>query len=200
MLPDDEIRDFILSHSRQAYDPKKRREYYLRTRELKGRTKGKIEPPKGSRPSAQATGQRARKAFKSEIAKRKADSKARREEAKARIEQLENKLDKLDEIHKKLVAQAKIRSGAKPEEVKDTKTSKTKDSDKGSSKKATAKEKKEAAERAKEAREKEEKTSPQQQIRVLERQIAEARAKIEEARANLKEKKTDKTKDGSKGR
>lgn len=71
----------IIKHGEQPYDPKKAREYYLRTRKLKGRKKGSAPDPAG--------GDRGKKlgTVKS--------SAARKKELAGRIKGLEKKLEDL---------------------------------------------------------------------------------------------------------
>lgn len=76
------------------YDPAKRHEYYLRTRVLKGRRKGAgpTPAPRQKSPAEKAA--------------------ERRKHLQTRIEQLQAKLETLREVVRKLVADAKRRSGS----------------------------------------------------------------------------------------
>lgn len=166
-----EARDFILAHAAE-YDPAKRREYYLRTRKLKGRPKGGRQPAPKGKPSP----------FDS------AKLKARR---KARLQALQTRLKKLEQELEILVQQAKERSGVSRSEDPTRKKTPTqsKTSTKGSGgseRKLTAKEKRDAAQRSKEYREKNpQKTETEQieaKIRAVREKIAEMKAQIAEAK------------------
>lgn len=178
-----DILDFVLSHSEQPYDPIKRREYYLRTRELKGRAKGaEDDSPKSESSTGPQTS-----TFESNIEERQKESEKRQEEVKQRITQLKVKLEELKNVLRKLVAEAKLRSGVKPEDIEDEK-SKDSPNNTGSKPKRelTEAEKAEAAEAAKERREEEASKTDDQRIVALEAQIAETKAKIEVALANAR--------------
>ncbi|QGJ89065.1 hypothetical protein SEA_BURLEY_21 [Gordonia phage Burley] len=153
-----------LSELFHEYDPVKAREYYLRTRQLKGRkpAAGKT-PPKGRGPS------------KAELAKRKlaAKRKAERAELKKKLAELEVRVDQLNRAIKQAKVAAMRRAGNVSEdtlnrmisaEVKSPGSSKgmkdEKEPDKKKEKSSkpddkTAAEKREAAKAAKEAYEKE---------------------------------------------
>jgi chromosome segregation ATPase len=116
-----------------AYDATKRREYYLRTRKLKGRKPGAVKPktkPKLTRAQRQA---------------------ARTRKLEAQVDALKARLEKLREVMAQLTAEAKARSG-----VKDTKSSKKTTPSKGKAtpKQQTAAQKAKAAKAAEEYREK----------------------------------------------
>lgn len=84
MQPSEEFVEKFLAHrGDEPYDPVKRRERYLRSRELKGRTSTKIEE----------------------------DRERRRRETEAKVEELRDRLSKLREILAQLVKEAKARSG-----------------------------------------------------------------------------------------
>lgn len=160
-----EAREFILAHAGE-YDPRKRREYYLRTRQLKGRPTGTATPtnnPAWAGPSSNAA------RLKQARAKRVAD-------LKARLERLEAVLDALmKEVKAKREGSSK---GTSP-----TKSSSSTSSG-GSDRKLTAKQKREAAERSRKYREenKEPKSETAEQI---EAKIAEVRKKIAEMKAQI---------------
>ncbi|QFP94903.1 hypothetical protein SEA_OHMYWARD_21 [Gordonia phage OhMyWard] len=146
------------------YDPIKAREYYLRTRQLKGRKPGAGKPaPKGRGPS------------KAQLAKQKlaAKRKAERAKLKAKLAELESRVDQLNAAIKqaKLAAMrragvsedtlnrmitAEVKSPGSSKGMKDEKDEKDK-SDKKDSKPddKTVAEKREAAKAAKKAYEKE---------------------------------------------
>src|SRR4051812_31062526 len=86
------------------YNSTKRREYYLRTRNLKGRHHGiiKITPPHKTRAQRQAE---------------------RRKQQEAKVAQLKNRLQKLQEVLAAEVKKAQARSGVKKNEPKSTTSS-----------------------------------------------------------------------------
>jgi len=179
MLPDDSA----LFHGGE-YDPAKAREYYLRTRELKGRKKGSAPPPAKGRPAAKAT-----------VTKLSTKQKAATTQAK--IAALKKRLETLRDALAELVAAAKKRSGVDP---KDTKGGKGSGST--STSKLTPKQKKQAAARSKEYYEKHKDKTPDEQIKALEAQIKSIKARIKAAIADAKKKpaKKSKSKTASKGR
>ena len=105
---------FILKHALQPYDAAKRREYYLKTRELKGRLgSGKLTPSKELRTAVQKpTGLKI--APKAPTSNRE-EIQRKREEVKARVDALNKKLDRLREILKGLKSG---KTEEKPEEDK----------------------------------------------------------------------------------
>jgi hypothetical protein len=157
MTPEEFLKDFF-AHA-QPYDAAKRREYYLRTRKLKGRGGGgRTEAPRNTGVVGPNT------------------AKQRRDAAKVEAEKLRQRLDRLKEVLAQLVDAAKARSGVEPEEEKPDK-----DKEKTEDRKLTRKEKKEAAERAKESREKNAKDSPSKEVEQLREQIDDVRIKIKVA-------------------
>ena len=150
------------------YDPVKAREYYLRTRQLKGRTKGSSQP--------EGTGRTAANRAKSAREKLAAERKAKLAKLEAKLRELESRLDQLNAAIKQAKAAAMRRAGNVSEETlnrmisaevkspgssKGMKNSKPEASKKGEDnakpEKKTAAEKKEAAKAAREKYEKEEK-------------------------------------------
>lgn len=157
-------REFILSHADPNYDPRKRREYYLRTRQLKGREPGAGRPPSApsGRPNLNLS-----------------TEKERRE----RVEALQRKLDRLKEIYQELLAQSKGRAGIEsPSKTPAKKASSSKGG--SSSTKTTAKERREAAERSKEWREKHPKKKSQPE-KSVEEKLASLRKAIAKIRAEI---------------
>lgn len=171
------------------YDPVKAREYYLRTRKLKGRKKGSSRPAPGqrvgARPPARRSGGKANRS----------KTKSRRAELQAQKAALEKRLDRLREVLKQRVKAAKARSGAsnpskpKAAEKKATKgtapeTAKDKADRNSSEKKAkplTSGQKREKAKKAKKAYEKEHPTSLSEDVEILREQIKDIQAKIQRA-------------------
>lgn len=143
-----------------AYDSAKRREYYLRTRKLKGRKPG-VKPapkPKPTRAQRQA---------------------ARRKKLEAQVEALKGRLEKLRAALKILTEQAQARSGIKPDSSKKKTSSTTKKTD---SKKLTTAQKAKAAKASAEYREKnpdkvlaEEVKSLNAKIKTIQERIAKMR-------------------------
>lgn len=185
--------DINLLHADRVYDPQKAREYYLRTRKLKGRrpTTASIESPgRGGRriqtirpqgsPSVRPAGK----------------GNSRQAELKAQKEALEKRLDRLKEVLREAVAAAKARSGGDPnksssESEKDKAPETPKDkADRNKEQKKDKPEspaqKKERAKKAKEAYEKENPGSLSQDVEILQAQVRDIREKIQKALANSK--------------
>ena len=173
------VDDSLLLHADllHEYDPVKAREYYLRTRKLKGRKKGS-EDPKADKKSGSA---------KPTIAKRpvaKKTSAQKRKAKEAEVAALKKRLERLKEVLAELVKQAKARSGVKDETPK----SKAARNEAAKSRKPlTAAQKKAQAERSKKAYEKE-KQSPDQELKELKTKIKASRAKIKAAIADAEKK------------
>jgi hypothetical protein len=161
--------DTPLSHA--GYDAQARREYYLRTRKLKGRAGGSVDP-KGRATTASSPSRVNRTAVLKAAPKKPAS-----QTMEARVAQLKGRLDRLKSELAILVAAAKVRSGVDPKETK------KKDDSKEPEKKSSA-DKKKDAERAKEYREKNQK--PSEEVEQLQKQIEEVTEKIEKAREALK--------------
>jgi chromosome segregation ATPase len=182
----------LLTHSdseelRHAYDPVKAREYYLRTRELKGRKPGKGKEV-GSRPSPKGVvrSNRADKASKTTAQKRT--------EQAARVKALKGKLDRLQDLLKQLTEKVnkKSRSGddAKSSSDKSSSSSKSGGGSKDSKdrKPLTAKQKADARKRAKESYEKS-KPNPEDTstAKDYEQKIADVREQIRKIQQQLRE-------------
>lgn len=163
-----------LSHAEQEYNPNARRERYLRDRELKGRAPGK---GKDSSPSSGSTQSNVVQTSK----QRSVSAEARRKKIAAETEQLKQKLEQLKVVLKKLVEQAKQRSGAE-KKSEPTKPSESKSS---SDTKLTSKQKADKAKASKETYEKEKKESPDDQLKAVKAQIQAIQEKIQKKRAEL---------------
>lgn len=159
----------ILKHE---YDPAKAREYYLRTRKLKGRHKGVEKPssPRSSKPVLTAAQVRAKKAANNERLKKIAE---------ARVNRLKARLAKLEKVLDELVKQAKARSGI------DSKSKTTPKADPKNAKPLTVAQKREAAKRAKERRDKEGDPSLSAQAKELDAKIKKVRERISKMRAQI---------------
>jgi hypothetical protein len=190
MLSSDEV---ILEHAKAPYDPVKRREYYLRTRKLKGRRVGdapdKKEPPaKGEKTLPARTP--GKSVTSSQIRRNK-----HRTLTEVRVAALKVRLEKLRGTLKQLIRQAQIRSGAtlvpmhrvptkQPNAAGPNRTQDTSPQ--------TARERKESAKRSKEYYEnnrpnsaKDSKPSPRQVENQLKAEIEKVRTQVERARASL---------------
>lgn len=156
-------RDDVLVHG--EYDPVKAHEYYMRTRELKGRRKASSSI--GTK-TATSTG-----TTKIATSKRKADSKS---VTAVRVAALKIRLAKLKEVLESLQREAKARSGVEPKRE-------TKPADaKGPARSTRPSTSVEKAKAAKEARERYEKLNPEQSLKD---EIASVEAKIAKARERL---------------
>lgn len=143
-----------------AYDATKRREYYLRTRKLKGRKPGSAKPP----PKPKLT-----------RAQRQA---ARTRKLEAQVDALKARLEKLRDVMAQLTAQAKARSG-----VKDTPSKKT-TAPKGKStpKQQTATQKAKAAKASEEYRKKHKDELLADQVKSLNQKIKTIQERIAKMR------------------
>jgi DNA repair exonuclease SbcCD ATPase subunit len=201
-----EIDDSALFHYSAGYDPEKARQYYLRTRKLKGRNKvGDYDESKGRQYYRQAT--RASKAPAGAKPNR-SKTTSRQAELAAQKEALEKRLDRLRDVLQELVDAAKKRSGVEKKESEkkaapETQTDKA-DRNKAEkkSKPETTAEKKERAKKAKEAYEKENPSSLSSDIDILQSQVEDIQAKIKKAVADAQERRntagTNDSKSGSK--
>lgn len=169
-----EFIDDFLAH---VYDPVKAREYYLRTRELKGRKKGSKEDP-GGRVEIGKVGTAPK------VAPKPTDTK-RKQELLARLNRLKEVLDSMQAR----VDAAKARSGITTPTKKDETEKKSSEPDKAPKKQSAADKRKEA----KAAKERYEKNKTaetakgaqavQDEIEKVQKQIAEARQELAEALA-----------------
>ncbi len=182
--------EFILQHSTAVYDPIKAHEYYLKTRQLKGRKTGTVIPSTSSRGTAspKVAPQQPKVIAKVQVK----TPEQQRKEVEARVKALKGKLEKLHTILSKLINQAQGRTvvDAKGRQVSGT-TPHTKNTPAGSAKtvkpsKLTAAQKDEAAKRAKIYRQKHpQQTSLHDQEARLQAQIKEAEHKIVVIREKL---------------
>lgn len=191
------IDDSALFH-RAPYDAAKAREYYLRTRKLKGRKKG------GSSDYGQSEARAASRILSGGGKPNRANTKSRQAELKAQKEALTKRLERLREVLAEAVEAAKKRSGGDPNKKAKDKAPETQ-ADKAdrnaAEKKAkpeTAAEKKERAKKAKEEYERENPTSLSQDIDVLTEQIKDVRSQIQDALARARERRSTAGKNDSK--
>lgn len=183
------IDDSSLFHG--TYDPVKAREYYLRTRKLKGRKKGsslqKSGRPGGHLPATVG---------KSAGRPNRADTKSRRAELLAQKVALEKRLEHLREVLAQRVKEAKA-LGAAPKPKKDEKgkapeTQVDKADRNNAEKKAkplTSSQKAKKAKAAKDAYEKEHPTSLSQDVEILKAQVQDIRKKIKKSIQDAQERK-----------
>lgn len=161
-----------------AYDPVKAREYYLRTRKLKGRKSGsgldsEVVTSRNNAPQAGKVN--------------RSNTESRRAELKAQKEALNKRLKRLQEVLAELVDAAKARSGVEKSDREKDAAPETK-VDKADRNKAEKKdkpespsEKKERAKKAKEAYEKEHPNSLSKDVEILQAQVEDIQAKIRKA-------------------
>ncbi len=152
-----------------AYDPIKRREYYLRTRKLKGR-KAAVKTSK-SRPKAKP------KPPTKTRAQRQAE---RRRKLEAEVNALKARLEKLRTVLAEMTKKAKARSGIKPT----TNTSKQTNAKKSTPAKQTAAQKAKAAKRSKEYYEKNKDEILADEVKSLKGKIKTIQERIEKMRKN----------------
>lgn len=153
-----------------AYDPAKRREYYLKTRKLKGRTAA-IRTSK-SRPTAKP------KPPTKTRAQRQAE---RRRKLEAEVNALKARLEKLRDALAELTKQAKARSGVEPA---DSSASKKTTAKKSTAPKQTAAQKAKAAKQSKEYYEKHKDEILADEVKSLKGKIKTIQERIEKMRKN----------------
>lgn len=179
--------DDVISHE---YDPVKAREYYLRTRELKGRRPGKQDPTSTARTGQRTAtaGGRQRIAVPGGQLKRPANAmtpQQRKAAIEARVTALKGRLARLKVALAELVKQAKIRSGADPADVNKDSKAKPKDTKSAKDKKPQTAAEKKAAQKAYEERKKKEGT-PEGQEEKLKAEIERVEEKILEAKERIR--------------
>lgn len=153
-----------------VYDPVKAHEYYLRTRELKGRTKGSEVDTVKRFASVQISTEI--------VAARKAAALKHRKAQEAKVVQLKSRLEKPKKILKKLVEEAKKRGGDSKLSTSPAPTSSKIKADKP----LTAKEKVDATRKAEEYRDKNKDQTPDQETKVIQEQIDVALKRIAKMR------------------
>lgn len=158
--------DSALLHARAAYDPAKARDYYLRTRQLKGRRPARVVAPKGpNSPTAVPVASKRRHPPKKDF--------------KAERAALERRLNRLRDILAQKVKEAKARSGVQAPVKHTPKGNAAKNSPSNkNSKPLTAHQ--QHVKNAK-ARADYKPQSESQEIKQLRKQIADIRAKIDAA-------------------
>ena len=167
----------ILKH---IYDAEKAHDYYLRTRELKGRQSATVEEPATVRKTTTIAKTVQPKAAPKMVSKPTPEQ--RRAAISAQVEALRNKLAALKEVLAELVAQAKARAGVEPEpEVAKKDPRATSDNPR----KLTPEQKADAAQRSKEWREANPDKAMDQDADKLARQVEAVEKKIQEMREKL---------------
>lgn len=164
------------------YDPTYAREYYLRTRKLKGRKKGfSTSSVSSPRPSKMKTG--AVQVHQGQKAPLSKQAKLRQQK-----EALQKRLEVLRDALSQLVEAAQARSGVqkntaekKTAETKAKTSTSTKKTSSSKDKPETAAQKKERAKKAKEEYEKKNPGSLSQDVEILQAQIEDIKAKIAKA-------------------
>lgn len=183
------IDDSSLFHA-GTYNATKAREYYLRTRELKGR-----KPPTATATNPGRGGRRQSAAQVGSMGKpNRSDTKSRRAELVAQKKMLEGRLDHLRDVLERLVAEAKGRSGVKKPKKDEKNTAPETKIDKADRNKAekdakplTSKQKSDKAKQAKDAYEKEHPNTLSSDVDILHEQVKSIQREIvkavEDARA-----------------
>jgi hypothetical protein len=170
--------DSALLHAGRYYDPAKAREYYLRTRHLKGRRRAAAQPSSGPRTPA-------KKGPDSDL------RPSRHKELLAEKAKLERRLEELKDALELLVEAAKKRAGVKkeqPEEKSDPKETAAKNEKSKRDQPLSESQKRKKREAAKEQYEKEKKTSLSTEVTNLRAAVQDVRAKLEAAIADAQRK------------
>lgn len=176
------VEEFILSHASADYDPVKAREYYLRTRQLKGRSPAALTPAT----TRTATGRPPSRGPSNRVttAPKVSDAHRRQKEIEVRVAALRARLEELRNVLKRLVDEAQERSGMEPsKKTKGTSTEKP-----GNAKeKLSSSEKKEAAKRSEKYYDKnKDKLNPPDEISELKEKIKDVEERIWNAVAKAK--------------
>jgi DNA mismatch repair ATPase MutS len=188
---DEFIESLNLSHVDVPYDPAKRREYYLRTRQLRGRKTGQAMEIFGEKPKRSV----------STTPPKKANADSKQSDFQAKMDALNARLDKLKTVLAELTKQAQARSGVDP--AGSSSSTDSKSSTATPPKKLTAKQKADKAKKAKENADKKANQTPSQQLKELESKIKAIQAEIKKMKAEIaaakKKKKPSTHKTGSVG-
>lgn len=170
-----------LFHADGSYDPVKAREYYLRTRKLKGRKKAGVDEAVSR---IQSTPRPA--ANKSRPKAKINNATKRRRQAEARVAALEQRLEHMKDLLSRLVTKAKARSGV-PEKKTDAKKTDSKSTSSKSKEpsKLTAAQKTAKAKASKKAYDKE-MASPQAKVKQIREEMRQVQAKIDKIKQDLK--------------
>jgi len=166
------------------YDAESAHDYYIRTRELKGRKPGSQDSPSATKSSSVST--TVKKPAKSQPKPQavKVTPEQRRAQISAQVDALRGKLAQLKEVLAQLVAEAKARSGVEP--VAEPTSTTTRATPGSSDRKLTPAQQADAAQRAKEWREANPDKAMDQEAAKLEKQIQNFQDKITQMREKLK--------------
>lgn len=167
---------FMEAYLSHAYDPVKAKEYYERTKKLKGRKKGVTPEPAGGRPTA------------GNFSKTPPKAVAKKAPSGNRMAMLNERLNRLNEVLDLLaskVAAAQARSGVEGVAKKTAATKKAASSTTEPSKDKTSTQKKADAKAAAKAYEKNQKGESTQSAQAVQDEIEEVQKKIAEARDEL---------------
>lgn len=185
----------ILQHN-DDYDPVARREYYLRTRELKGRQSGGSETISGGIGKAASTIAKGSTSQPTVSSPPKVNVAAQVTEQ--RVNELKGRMEKLKAKLNELLKEAEEKEAKKAEKAEKKESEGTSEK-KESSEKQTSEEKRKARERSKdwyeenkelkgESEKKEKKPDLETQIKEVRQKIEETRVKLEEAIASARAK------------
>ena len=154
-----------LEHASAAYNAAKRREYYLRTRKLKGRTHGSDNPLHPHKKRAQRQAER-------------------RRQQEAKIAELKGRLKKLQEVLAAEVKQAKARSGVKTSKTETKTTGSSNGTSNSKPEHLTSAQKAKKAKEDKKRREKNKDLSLDEQVKSLTQRIKTIQERIAKMRKN----------------
>ena len=179
-----EVSEFLEDVLKHEYDAQKAHEYYLRTRELQGHSRDPdmVRTPVRSAVQPKSSPISKKPATKAAVRKPAAPKETieqRRARIAAATEQLKAKLEQLREVLRKLVDEAKIRSGG--EAVKDG----AKPAAEEKPSEQTPAEKADQAKKAHDYYEKHKAETPEDSIAALQQKIAAVEAKIREMREKI---------------
>lgn len=189
LSPEELIRDLILAHD---YNPADAHAYYLRTRELKGRSRGMdgdgatSSPPAAEPKFSTQPVKKTAPVLKKAVPVVKKTAEQRRKEIEAATEALKSKFESLRKILADLVKQARVRSGVDPAKS-DPKTPEVKTPEQTSAEKA------DAAQKAHDYYEQHKEDTPEESVAALQTKIKAIEAKIRELRAKIEKQNASKT-------
>jgi len=169
-MPSPEAEAFILAHADRPYDAAKAHEYYMRRRQLVGRSPAAQFTPKG-RPSAGAH-------FGTPTPRKTQATKTahqRQKEIEAKVGLMKVRLAKLQKVLEDLTKKVKSEAGAAQPKAEKA----------SGDKKLTGSEKVKAAKASKEYREKHKKDEPSSETQAIQQKIEATLKKIEAARVKL---------------
>jgi len=179
-----ELVENVLAHA-TVYDPQKAREYYLRTRQLKGRRPAASQATIGRAASSHDTGNEGKNARPKSNAEMRA---SRRRQLEAEKAKLERRIEELKNALESLVRQAKRRAGISASEDKQKDSDPKEQADRNTrdkkDKPLTEKQKADKRKASKEQYEKEKGMTLSREVEALRDQAKDIRAKLEVAIAD----------------